>query len=138
LTNNQNKLFQPIFYKGTTFANYEEAMHVLSSNNCVLMDDLFGNQSKKPNCDALVTKKIDDEICVDSDKNESYEESLVDDVEDQLYFESANMNDILSPNQNPNNLLRYQNNIMTYVSPSTKCLHDDIIRNSPSRVRHHM
>ena len=56
LMNNQNKVFQPIFYKGTTFANYEEAMHVLSFNNCVLMDDLFGNQSTKANCDALVAK----------------------------------------------------------------------------------
>ena len=85
MTNNQNKLFQPIFYKGTTFANYKEAMHVLSSNNCVLMDDLFGNQSTKANCDALVAKKLDDEICVDSNENELYEESL---VENELYGKS--------------------------------------------------
>ena len=58
MTNNQNKVFQPICYKGTTFADYEEAMHVLSSNNCVLMDDLFGNQSIKANCDALVAKNL--------------------------------------------------------------------------------
>jgi hypothetical protein len=32
---------------------------------------------------------------------------------------------------------RYQNNIMTYISPSTKRLHDDIVANSPSRVCHH-
>ena len=51
--NNQNKEFQPIFYNGTTFANYEEAKHVLSFNNCVLMDDLFQNQSTKANSDAL-------------------------------------------------------------------------------------
>ena len=42
MTNNQNKVFQPIFFKGTTFVNYEEATHVLPSNNCVLTDDLFG------------------------------------------------------------------------------------------------
>jgi hypothetical protein len=80
---------------------------------------------------------LDDEICVDSNENELYEDSFVDDVEDQLYFESASMNDILSSNQNPHDLSRYQNNIMTYISPSTKRLCDDIIRNSPSRVRHH-
>jgi hypothetical protein len=147
LTSNQNTVFQPIFYKGTTFANYEEAMHVLSYNNCVLMDDLFGNQSTKANCDALVAKKMDDKLCVDSDENELYKESLVenelygkshvDNVEDLLYFESGSTNDILSPNQNLNDLSRYQNNIMVYVSPSTKRLHDDIIRNSPSRVCHH-
>jgi hypothetical protein len=137
LTNNQNKVFQPIFYKGTTFANYEEAMHVLSSNNCVLMDDLFGNQSTKANCDALVAKKFDDKFGIESDENQLYEKSLVDNVEDQLYFESASINDILSPNQNPNDLSRYQNNIMTYVSPSTKHLHDDIVANSTSRERHH-
>ena len=85
----------------------------------------------------ISSQKLDDKICVDSHENELYKESLVDDVEDQLYFESASINDILSPNQNPNDLSRYQNNIMAYVSPSTKRLHDDIIRNSPSRVCHH-
>ena len=74
LTNNQNKDFQPIFYKGTTFANCEEAMYVLSFNNCMLMDDLFGNWSTKANCDALVAKKLDDKICVDSNDNELYKE----------------------------------------------------------------
>ena len=131
MTNNQNKVFQPIFYKGTTFANYEEAMHVLSFNNCVLMDDLFGNQSTKANCDALVAKKLDDKICVDSNENELYEDSLVDDVEDQLNFESASIYDFLSPNQNPNDRSRYQNNIMAYISPSTKRLHDDIMKKQP-------
>jgi hypothetical protein len=145
--NNQNKVFQPIFYKGTAFANYEEATHVLSFNNCVLMDDLFGNRSKKASSDALAANQLDDEISVDSDEIELYEESLVeneiygkshvDNVEDQLYFESGSTNYILSPNQNPNELSRYRNNIMAYISPSTKRLHDDIIRNSPSRVRHH-
>jgi hypothetical protein len=147
LKNNQNKDFQPIFYKGTTFANYEEAMHVLLFNNYALMDDLFGNRSTKANCDALVAKKLDDEICVNSNdnelynksqvENELYEESQGDNDEDQLYFESGCTNDILSPNQYPNDLSRFQNNIIAYVSPSTKRLHDDIIRNSPSRVRHH-
>ncbi len=65
------------------------------------------------------------------------EKSQVDNVEDLLYFESDSTNNILSRNQHPNDLSRYQNNIMAYVSPSTKRLHDDIIRNSPSRVRHH-
>ena len=121
----------------TVYTNYKEAMHVLSCNNCVLMDDLFGNYSTKGNCDALVAKNIDEEIGIDSDDNQSYEEIHVDDVEDQLYFESASINDILTPHQNPNDLSRYQNNIMTYVSPSTKCLHDDIVENSPSRICHH-
>jgi hypothetical protein len=137
LLNNQNKVFQPIFYKGTTFANYEEAMQVLSSNNCVLMDDLFGNQLTKANCDALVAKKFDDKIGIESNENQLYKGSLVDNVEDQLYFESASINDILSPYQNPNDLSRYQNNIMTFISLSTKRLHDDIVANNPSRVRHH-
>ncbi len=74
-------------------------MHVLSCNNYVLIDDLFGNQSTKANCDALVAKKFDDEIGIESDENQLYKETLFDDVEDQLYFESASINDILSPNQ---------------------------------------
>ena len=60
--NNQNKEFQPIFYKGTTFANYEEAKHVLSFNNCVLMDNLFRNQSTKANSDALRAEYFDNEF----------------------------------------------------------------------------
>ncbi len=32
--NDPNKVFEPIFYKGTTFSNYKEACHVLSCNNC--------------------------------------------------------------------------------------------------------
>ena len=74
LMNNQNKVFQPIFYKKTTFVNYEKAMHVLSVNNCVIMDDLFRNQSNKANCDALVAKKMDDKNCVNSNKNDLYED----------------------------------------------------------------
>ncbi len=88
--NNQNKVFQPIFYKGTTFDNYEEAKHVLSFNNCVLMDDLFRNQSTKANCEALGAEKLEDEICVDSDENDVYEESL---VGNELYGKSIVDND---------------------------------------------
>ncbi len=113
------------------------------------MDDLFRNQSTKANCDALGAKKLDDEICVDSDENDVYKESLVENElygksevgnqEDLLHFESGSTNDFMSPNQNPNDLSRYQNNSMAYVSPSTTCLHDDILRNSPSTSRgcHH-
>jgi hypothetical protein len=126
-TNNQNIVFQPIFYKGTTFANYEEAKHVLSFNNCVLMDDPFRNQSTKANCDALGAEKLDDEIFVDSNEyeeslvgNELYGKSEVDNDKDQFHFESGSTNDFMSPNQNPNDLSRYQNIIMAYVSPSTK------------------
>ena len=110
------------------------------------MDDLFGIRSKKANSDALVANQLDDEISVDSNdielykeslvKNEIYRTSHVDNVEDQFNFEGST-DDILSPNQNPNELSRYRNNIMAYVSPSMKRLHDGIIRNSPSRVRHH-
>jgi hypothetical protein len=53
LMNNELSPFQPILYKGTSFANYEEARHVLSFNNCVLLDDLFQNQSTKANSDTL-------------------------------------------------------------------------------------
>ena len=77
LMNNELLPFQPIFYKGTSFANYEEARHVLSFNNCVLMDDLFQNQSTKPNSEATRAEKFDDQIGVDSDENEVQEESFV-------------------------------------------------------------
>ncbi len=114
MTNKQNNVFQPIFYKGTTFANYEEALHVLSSNNCVLMDDLLRNQSTKTNPEASLAKKLNDAMGIERDEIQLYEGSLADNVEDQdqLYFESASINDILSPAQNPNDLSRYQNNIM--------------------------
>ena len=82
-------------------------------------------------------KKIDEEIGFETDENQLCEEIHVDNVEDQLNFESASIDDVLSPTQKPNDLSRYQNNIMTYVSPSTKRLHDNNVENSLSRIRHH-
>ena len=128
LKNNPLLAFQPIFYKGTSFANYEEARHVLSLNNCVLMDDLFQNQLTKPSSEATCSKKFDKEICDDS---------IVDNDDDLLHFEGGTTDEFMSPNKIPNDLSRYQNNIMAYVSPATKRLHNDILRTSPSRVRHH-
>ena len=70
--------------------------------------------------------------------DEPDEESLLEHVADQLYFDSANaIDDVLSPLKNHNDLSRFENNIMTYVSPMTKRLHDDIEENSPSRICHH-
>ena len=110
----------PIFYKGTTLSNYQEACHVLSCNNCVLLDDLF---LRKGNIDAAGVADIDDE---------QDEESILD------YLDNANaIDDVVSPLKNHNDLSRFQNNIMTYVSPMTKRLHNDIEENSPSRIRHH-
>jgi hypothetical protein len=82
LTNKQNKLFQPIFYKETTFANYKEELHDLSSNNCVLMDDLLRNQSTKTNHEASLAKKLDDEMGIEGDENQLREGYIADNVED--------------------------------------------------------
>jgi len=121
----------PIFYKGTTFSNYKEACHVLSCNNCVLMDDLF---LKRVNIDAAVSNKFKEGIENADIDDEPDEESLLGQVADRLYFESANaIDDVLSSLKNHNDLSRFQNNIMTYVSPMTKRLHNDIEENKPSR-----
>ena len=128
LMNNPLLAFQPIFYKGTSFANYEEARHVLSLNNCVLMDDLFQNQLTKPSSEATCSKKFDNEIGDDS---------IVENDDDLLHFEGGTTDEFMSPNKISNDLSRYQNNIMAYVSPATKRLHNDILRTSPSRVHHH-
>jgi hypothetical protein len=117
----------PIFYKGTTLSNYQEACHVLSCNNCVLLDDLF---LRKGNIDAAVSNKFNEGIA-DIDEEQD-EDSILD------YFDNANaINNVISPLTNHNDLSRFQNNIMTYVSPMTKRLHNDIEENSPSRIRHH-
>ena len=95
----------PIFYKGTTFSNYKEACHVLSCNTCVLMDDLF---LRKENIDAAVSNKFNEGI---ADDDEQDEESILD------YFDNANaIDDFISPLKHHNDLSRFQNNIMTYVS----------------------
>ena len=101
------------------------------------MDDLF---LRKGNIDAAVANKFNEEIKIADLDDEPDEESLLGHVADQLYFDSANAIDdvdVLSSLQNHNDLSRFQNNIMTYVSPMTKRLHDDIEENSPSRIRHH-
>ena len=118
----------PIFYKGTTLSNYQEACHVLSCNNCVLLDDLF---LRKGNIDAAVSNKFNQGI-TDIDDEEQDEESILD------YFDNANaIDDFISPLKHHNDLSRFQNNIMTYVSPMTKRLHNEIQENSPSRLLHH-
>ena len=128
----------PIFYKGNTFSNFKEACHVLSCNNCMLMDDLFGHCLRKGNIDAAVANQFDEEIGIADIDNQPCEESVLGHVADQLYFETANaIDDVISPHKNHNDLSRFQNNIMTYISPMTKCLHDDIEENSPSRICHH-
>ena len=73
-TNDQNKVFQLIFYKGNTFTNYKKACHVLAMNNCVLMDDLFGNCLSKGNIDAAVANNFDEEIGLEDDDDQLYEE----------------------------------------------------------------
>ena len=118
----------PIFYKGTTLSNYQEACHVLSCNNCVLLDDLF---LRKGNIDAAVSNKFNEGI-TDIDDKEEDEESILD------KFDNANaIDDFISPLKHHNDLSRFQNNIMTYVSPMTKRLHNEIQENSPSRLLHH-
>ena len=125
----------PIFYKGTTLSNYKETCHVLSCNNCVLMDDLF---LKRGNIDAAVSNKFKEGIENADIDDEPDEESLLEQVADHLNFDSANaIDDVLSPLKNHNDLSRFQNNIMTYVGPMTKRLHNDIEANSPSRICHH-
>ena len=117
----------PIFYKGTTLSNYQEACHVLSCKICVLLDDLF---LRKGNIDAAVSNKITEGIADIDDEQD--EDRILD------YFDNANAIDhVISPLKNHNDLSRFQNNIMTYVSPMTKRLHNDIEENSPSRIRHH-
>ena len=93
---------------------------------------------EKRKLDAAVANQFDEEIGIADIDNQPYEESVLGHVADQLYFESANaIDDVLSSLKNHNDLSRFQNNIMTYVSPMTKRLHDDIEENSPSRIRHH-
>jgi hypothetical protein len=112
----------PILYKGTTLSNYQEACHVLSCNNCVLLDDLFLRKG--------VSNKFNEGITDIDDEQD--EESILD------YLDNANaIDDVISPLKNHNDLSRFQNNIMTYVSPMTKRLHNEIQDNSPSRLRHH-
>ena len=121
LMNNELLPFQPIFYKGTSFANYEEARHVLSFNNCVLLDDLFQNQSTKANSDTLCVEQFDDQISVGSDAINSQEDiligqnlygkSIAENDDNQLHFEGGGSDDIMSPNQNSNVLSRYQNSL---------------------------
>ena len=96
--NDQNKVFEPIFYKGSTFSNYKEACHVLSCNNCVLLDDLF---LRKGNIDAAVSNKFKEGIENADIDDEPDEESLLEQVADHLNFDSANaIDDVLSPHKN--------------------------------------
>ncbi len=85
-TNDHDNVVHPIFSKGIAYTNYKEACHALAMNHCVLMDDLFWNCLKKGNIDAAVANNCDDE------------EIGLEDVDNQLYFESASdINYVHSP-----------------------------------------
>ena len=104
----------------------------------MLIYDLFGHCLRKGNIEAAVANPFDKEIGITDIDDQPYEENVLGHVADQLYFKSANaIDDILSPFKNHNDLSRFQNNITTYVRPMTKCLHDDIEENGPSRICHH-
>ena len=80
------------------------------------MDDLFGHCLRKGNIDAAVANPFDEEIGIADIDDQSYEESVLGHVADQLYFESINIiDDVLSPLKNHNDLSRFQNNITTYA-----------------------
>ena len=138
IMNDQNKVFEPIFYNGTTFSDYKEACHVVSCNNCMFMEDILRHCLRKGIIEAGVAEPFDEGIGIADTDDLPYEESELGYVADELYFESADsIDDVLSPLKNHNDLSRFQNNITTYVSPITKRLHDDIEENSPSRICRH-
>jgi hypothetical protein len=93
----------------------------------VLLDDFF---LRKGNIGAAVSNKFNEGITDIDDEQD--EESILD------YFDNANaIDDFISPLKHHNDLSRFHNNIMTYVSPMTKRLHNEIQENSPSRLLHH-
>ncbi len=83
--NEDKDIMYHIFYNGTTNSSYQEASHVLSTNNCVLIQDLLETLSMNGKKDA----------CIAGNSNDY---TGLDDVEDPFNLENpCFIENILSP-----------------------------------------
>jgi len=118
----------PVFFKGTTSVDYQMATFVLSSENNVTMQELVEYYNEKEDTDASLRKFDPEKWDFDNSQDTQADELDVDtpvhpfDNNYEKLFGELN-----TPSKNRNDISRFNDNTLSFLSPSTKRLHQDEI-----------
>jgi hypothetical protein len=128
----------PVLFKGTTSVDYQMATFVISRENNVTMQELRVYYNEKEDTDAclrdLEPEQFDFDNSLDT-QGEDFDVNIPVDTFDDNYeklFVELN-----TPTNNSHDLSRFNENTLSFLSPSTKRLHQDIAENSPANLHHH-
>jgi len=134
----EEKFIYPVFFKGTTSVDYEMATFVLSRDNNVTMQELMAYYNEKEDTDACLRNLEPEQFDFDNSLDTQAEDFDVnipmdtfDDNYEQLFGE------LNTPRKNRHDISRFNDNTLSFLSPSTKRLHQDIAENSPANLPHH-
>ena len=128
----------PVLFKGTTSVDYQMATFVLSRENNVTMQELVEYYNEKEDTDASLRnydpEKWDFDNYQDTQADEFDVDTPVHPFDDnyEKLFDELN-----TPSKNKNDISRFNDNTLSFLSPSTKRLHQDIAKNSPANLLHH-
>jgi hypothetical protein len=128
----------PVFFTGTTSVDYQMATFVLSHENNVTMQELMAYYNEKEDTDACLRNLEPEPFYFDNSRDAEEEDFDVnipvdtfDDNNEKLFGE------LNTPRNNSHDISRFNENTLSFLSPSTKRLHQDIAENSPANILHH-
>ena len=128
----------PVLFKGTTSVDYQMATFVLSRENNVTMQELMAYYNEKEDTDAclrnLEPEQFDFDNSLDTQAEDLDVNIPVDTFDDNYETLFVELN---TPTNNSHDLSRFNENTLSFLSPSTKRLHKDIAENSPANLPHH-
>jgi len=123
----------PVFFKGTTSVDYHMATFVLSRENNVTLQELEAYYNEKEDTDASLRNLDPEQFDFDNSQDTQAEEfdvnipvDIFDDNYEKLFSE------LNTSSTNSNDISRFNDNTLSFLSPSTKRLHQDIAENSPA------
>ena len=119
--------FYPVLFKGTTSVDYQMATFVLSRENNVTMQELVAYYNEKEDTDAclrnLEPEQFDFDNSLDTQAEDLDVNIPVDTFDDDYEKLFSEMN---TSSKNSNDISWFNDNTLTFLSPSTKRLHQDI------------
>jgi hypothetical protein len=133
-----DEFIYPVFFKRTTSVDYHMATFVLSRENNVTMQELVAYYNEKEDTDAsfrnFEPEKFDFDNSLDT-QAEEFDVNIPLDTFDDNY--ETLFGELNTPRKNSNDISRFNDNTLSFLSPSTKRLHQDIADNSPANLPHH-
>ena len=128
----------PVLFKGTTSVDHQMETFVLSRENNVTMQELIAYYNEKEDTDACLRNLEPEQFDFDNSLDTQAEDLDVnipvdtfDDNHEKLFGE------LNTPRKNRHDISRFNENTLSFLSPSTTRLHKDIAENSPANLLHH-